>query len=94
MRFSRKPDVVIGGANKPYLLRWYIIIRDSFRLFLHLFLRDDDDRALHDHPANSISFPLGNHFEIIRNKNGTERLVFRPAFIPIFRFATHAQGLF
>lgn len=33
-------------------------------LYLHQFLRDDDDRALHDHPSWAVSFMLrGNYVE-------------------------------
>lgn len=48
---KRDPDFVIGGNEDPYLLRWFIIPRNPFfNIYLHLFLRSDDDRALHDHP--------------------------------------------
>ncbi|MEN6538890.1 MAG: hypothetical protein ABFC67_04695 [Mizugakiibacter sp.] len=47
----RPPDLVIGGVARPYLLRWFVIPRNPiFNIYLHKFLRDDDDRALHDHP--------------------------------------------
>jgi hypothetical protein len=47
----RPPDFVIGGAERPYLLRWWLIPRNRFfNVYLHCFLRSDDDRALHDHP--------------------------------------------
>jgi hypothetical protein len=47
----RPPDVIIGGHEDPYLLRWWVIPRNRvFNIYLHLFLRDDDGRALHDHP--------------------------------------------
>lgn len=47
----RPPDFIIGGHDDPYLLRWYLIPRNRlFNIYLHKFLRDDDDRALHDHP--------------------------------------------
>jgi hypothetical protein len=47
----RPPDFIIGGEDRPYLLRWWIIPRNPiFNVYLHCFLRDDDDRALHDHP--------------------------------------------
>lgn len=56
---SRKPDVVIGGVANPYLRRWWIIPRNPFgNLYLHQFLRSDDDRALHDHPWASCSLLL------------------------------------
>jgi hypothetical protein len=47
---KRPPDFVIGG-DEPYLLRWFLIPRNPiFNIYLHEFWRDDDDRALHDHP--------------------------------------------
>lgn len=47
----RGPDFVIGGAERPYLLRWWLIPRNPvFNVYLHCFLRSDDDRALHTHP--------------------------------------------
>ena len=54
--FTRKADVSIGGEKDPYMLRWWIIPRNPlFNIYLHKFLRDDDDRALHDHPWASVS---------------------------------------
>lgn len=47
----RPPDFVVGGEADPYLLRWWVIPRNRFfNIYLHCFLRSDDDRALHDHP--------------------------------------------
>lgn len=47
----RKPDLVIGGEAKPYLRRWFVLPRNRlFNVYLHQFVRSDDDRALHDHP--------------------------------------------
>lgn len=55
----RPPDVVIGGAEAPYLLRWHAIPRNRFfNLYLHEFRRSDDDRALHDHPWFNVSLLL------------------------------------
>ena len=48
---KRAPDFVIGGLDAPYLRRWFVIPRNPvFNIYLHQFLRSDDDRALHDHP--------------------------------------------
>jgi hypothetical protein len=48
---KRRPDFIIGGADNPYLLRWWIIPRNRWcNVYLHKILRDDDPRALHDHP--------------------------------------------
>lgn len=47
----RLPDFVIGGPQRPYLRRWWVLPRNRlFNVYLHQFLRSDDDRALHDHP--------------------------------------------
>lgn len=48
---ARQPDFVIGGHERPYLLRHFLIPRNPvFNVYVHQFLRSDDDRALHDHP--------------------------------------------
>lgn len=53
---GRVPDFVIGPINDPYLLRWWVIPRNRiFNIYRHRIRRDDDDRALHDHPWPSIS---------------------------------------
>ena len=59
----RKPDMVIGGRERPYLLRWYVIPRNPvFNVYLHQFLRSDDDRALHDHPWMNLSVLLKGRY--------------------------------
>lgn len=56
---ARDPNFVIGGYDRPYLIRWYVIPRNRFfNIYLHLFLRSDDDRALHDHPWANCSILL------------------------------------
>lgn len=61
----RAPDFVIGGAERPYLRRWFVIPRNAvFNVYLHQFLRSDDDRALHDHPwANCSVLLRGSYIE-------------------------------
>lgn len=63
----RAPDKRIGG---DYLLRWHVIPRNRyFNIYLHKFCRSDDDRALHDHPWNSVSILLkGSYIEHFKNK--------------------------
>ena len=62
---KRGPDFIIGGKQNPYLLRWFVIPRNPIaNIYLHVFLRDDDDRALHDHPWPSVSIVLrGGYWE-------------------------------
>lgn len=55
----RAPDFVIGGHERPYLLRWWLVPRNPvFNVYLHQFMRSDDDRALHDHPWVNCSVLL------------------------------------
>lgn len=59
----RAPDVVIGGTGDPYLARWWVIPRNPvLNVYLHLFLRSDDDRALHDHPWANASIVLSGEY--------------------------------
>lgn len=60
---GRKPDFVIGSSSDPYLYRWYLIPRNRlFNVYLHYFMRSDDDRALHDHPWWNVSLILAGQY--------------------------------
>lgn len=62
-RDARPPDVVIGGSERPYLRRWWLIPRNRFlNVYVHHFLRSDDDRALHDHPWVNCSLLLQGEY--------------------------------
>lgn len=63
---KRVPDLYVGGKEKPYMLRWYVIPRNPiFNIYFHIFLRSDYAEALHDHPwAFNMSLLLdGNYTE-------------------------------
>lgn len=106
----REPDFIVGGPERPYLLRWYItpwsgwfrdIPESQFtawhkfwrslpNIYLHKFLRDDDDRALHDHPWPSLSIILkGGYIEHLPEDR--KRYCRRWAVIP--RSATHRHRI-
>lgn len=59
------PHFLIGDPQRPYVRRWYVLPRNPLlNVYLHQFLRDDDDRALHDHPWPSVSLLLkGSYVE-------------------------------
>lgn len=69
---SRPPDFVIGDKSAPYLLRWHVVPRNPIcNVYVHQFLRSDDDRALHDHPWASVSLLLaGSYTEHTINAGG------------------------
>jgi hypothetical protein len=59
----RAPDFIVGDPAAPYLRRWWIIPRNRwFNVYLHHFLRSDDDRALHDHPWWNVSILLRGEY--------------------------------
>ena len=78
---SRAPDVVIGGADNPYMHRWWLIPRNRFfNIYLHHFMRSDDDRALHDHPWWNLSVLLtGRYCEHTIDAGGINIRTFRNA---------------
>lgn len=59
----RRPDFVIGPADNPYLLRWWLLRTPWCYVYLHKILRDDDDRALHDHPWDNMSLILRGAYQ-------------------------------
>jgi hypothetical protein len=83
--FHRPPDFKVGNPDAPYMLRWHILPRNRwFNIYLHQFLRDDDDRALHDHPWHSLSIILrGGYIEHLpgrqKKRRKAGRCVFRRA---------------
>ena len=74
---KRAPDFIIGGAESPYLLRWFIIARNRlFNVYHHVIKRSDDDRALHDHPWWSLSIVLdGSMLEVLSADRSVTRLL-------------------
>lgn len=55
----REPDVTIGPLDDLMLRRWWLIRKNKWlNVYLHQWLRSDDDRALHDHPWANVSILL------------------------------------
>lgn len=78
---SRPADFAIGGHDNPYCLRWWVIPRNRwFNVYLHRFLRDDDDRALHDHPWDNCSITLRTGYDEVTEKGTYRRLPHRAYF--------------
>lgn len=98
------PDFVInGGGASPaqkvaYLRRWWVLPRNPVcGIYLHQILRDDDDRALHDHPWPNISIVLrGGYHEVTPlfgpGEPGTSRFWRGPGSV-VLRRATAAHRL-
>lgn len=60
------PGKFIADANKPELgplmIRWYLIRTRWFGLFVHRFLRSDNDRHFHDHPWAFLTWLIGGGY--------------------------------
>lgn len=91
----RPPDFIVGGKEDPYLMRWWVIPRNRFfNVYLHHFLRSDDDRALHDHPWWNLSILLkGEYTEHTIAAGGVHRAVVRRAGQFKFRGAKSAHRI-
>lgn len=61
-RLLGRSDVFFHGSK--YMNRWRFIHRKHFGIRVHQIVRDDDDRALHDHPFDFVSVILrGGYIE-------------------------------
>ena len=61
---SRFRHVICGHDGLPMLIRYRFLDTRWGALYVHHFLRSDQDRDLHDHPWNFISLILwGGYFE-------------------------------
>lgn len=88
---SGRPHIVIGSGESPYMLRWYLIPRNRWlNLYLHKFLSDDEDRALHDHPWWFVSLMIrGSYYETSEAAPSVFVSNIREAPSLAFRSATH-----
>lgn len=90
---SGEPHHKIGAEGNWYMLRWFLIPSNRWiNLYLHKFLRDDDDRALHDHPWWFVSFIIkGGYWEITPNRKfaGKVSYALRYCFSIAYRKAEH-----
>lgn len=58
-----RPDFHIGPDDDHRLQRWWIVPRNPIaNVYLHRFLRSDDDRAIHDHPWDNRSWILSGEY--------------------------------
>jgi hypothetical protein len=73
--------------------RWWVIPRNKFfNIYLHHFLRSDDDRALHDHPWWNVSILLrGSYVEHTIAAGGVEHAERYEAGAMKWRLATSAH---
>jgi hypothetical protein len=91
----RAPDVLIGMPGDTYMQRWWVIPRNRvFNIYLHHFLRSDDDRALHDHPWWNASILLeGQYTEHTIAAGGVQhRVTYKQGAIKL-RGATYAHRI-
>jgi hypothetical protein len=74
---------ITGKDGSVYLRRYRLVSCRWLRIYLHHIRRDDEDRALHDHPWGFFSIILaGGYYEV--TASGTRwyepgRILWRPA---------------
>ena len=66
------------------MVRWYVIPRNPLvNIYVHKFLRSDDDRALHDHPWWFVSLMLRGRYDEVTDRGVKRRragsIAYRPA---------------
>lgn len=83
---SRPRDFRVGPDHEPYLERWWLKREPEGSIYVHRFLRSDDDRALHDHPWDSVSIVLAGRYVEVTPEGSIPRLagdvIFRRASDP------------
>lgn len=91
----RTPDFLIGKPDDAYMERWWVIPRNKiFNIYLHHFLRSDDERALHDHPWINASILLdGRYTEHTIAAGGVQSRVEYVAGAVKFRSARYAHRI-
>lgn len=56
----RPHEIISRRLTGPYLKRWYLLPKvrmfEHLCVYLHQFVGDDEDEALHDHPRPSVSW--------------------------------------
>jgi len=64
-----QPHQAIGNGVRTYLERWILLrLKGWGNVYVHRFVNDDEDRALHDHPWPSWSFLFwGSYIEHTQN---------------------------
>lgn len=69
------PDFHVGPDDDHQLQRWFILPRNPFNnVYLHQFMRSDDDRALHDHPWDNKSWVIdGEYIEHLQDGSSIRR---------------------
>ena len=81
LTIPRSPDFVVGSESDPYLRRWNILPRNRWcGLYLHNFLRSDDERAMHDHQYDNVSVLLWGRYQEVTTRGTFLRSPFRPVF--------------
>lgn len=64
LKLFRHVDIekTVDGQKVCYLRRFYLFERKSFKLYLHVIKRDDDDPDPHDHPWDFTTLILKNGY--------------------------------
>lgn len=56
------PDLVIAPDGDPYLYRWHLMPYPGPGLYLHVQVKSDPERPLHDHPWDNMTTMLAGAY--------------------------------
>lgn len=81
-----------NSDKRPYLVRITLFSLFGFNVYLHVILRSDEDRALHDHPWPFVSIILvGGYWEHFIDTHGEKVQQFRSPWSVLFRRSKFAH---
>lgn len=84
--------VIKNHKGEPYLVRLTLFTCPWFSIKLHVILRDDDDRALHDHPWPFVTIIMVNgYYEETKLSGGTSRVRYRAPWTIHYRKAQYTH---
>lgn len=72
--------IIIAPNGEPYLYRWHVVPRnDLANVYLHIQVRSDPERPLHDHPYDNQSVILaGGYDEVYVERQPFEGGLYHP----------------
>lgn len=91
----RPPDFLVGRQEDPQTLRWHLVPRNRwFNVYLHRWLKSDEDEATHDHPYWNLSIVLqGFYTEWVGDAHERRAHCRFTSWRPVMRWPTTAHKI-
>ena len=80
------------SISGDYLTRFFLVPNNRYRNFyLHVYTGSDDDRALHDHPWDSVSFLLWGNLVEVTSVDHEDGIFYKERIMPLLPFFRDAE---